>query len=88
MATQTVYFKEHEGVVHNPLGQLSAPWWSAIASQSVYGESCGQLKSFSMEHPSGGDQLIANKHAGRGADHVAARGNTTQFTIFAGNLML
>jgi len=82
MATQTVYLKEHD---HNPMGQLSAPWWNPFASQSVYGESCGQLKPFSMEHPSGGDQLISNKQAGRGTAHGADRGNTTPFTIFHDN---
>lgn len=89
MATQTVYFKEQEGIGHNPMGQLSASWWTTpLTSQSVYGDSCGQLKSFTMEHPSGGDQLISNKQAGRGTEHGADRGNTTQFNIFPGNLLL
>jgi nuclear transcription factor Y alpha len=89
MATQTVYFKEQEGIGHNPMGQLSTSWWTTpITSQSVYGESCVQLKSFTMEHPSGGDQLISNKQAGRGTEHGADRGNTTQFNIFPGNLLL
>ncbi|KAL4606688.1 hypothetical protein ACB092_09G121800 [Castanea dentata] len=85
MATQAVYFKEHEGIVHNSMGQLPSSWWGSFASQSGYGESCGQLKSFSMDLPSGGDQLIANKQAGRGTEHGAERGNTTQFTIFPDN---
>ncbi|GMY14415.1 nuclear transcription factor Y subunit A-10-like isoform X1 [Fagus crenata] len=85
MATQTMYFKEREGLVHNPMGQLSSPWWGTLASQSVYGESCGQLKPLSMEHPSGGDQLVANKQAGTGTEHGADRGNTTQFSIFSGD---
>ncbi|KAF5473460.1 hypothetical protein F2P56_010069 [Juglans regia] len=84
MATRTMYFKEREGIVHNPMGQLSAPWWSTLSSQSIYGKSCGQLKPLSMEHPSGGDQLIANKAAGRGTEQ-AARGSRTQFTIFPDN---
>ncbi|KAM3690202.1 hypothetical protein ACB094_09G105700 [Castanea mollissima] len=85
MATQAVYFKEHEGIVHNSMGQLPSSWWGSFASQSGYGESCGRLKSFSMDLPSGGDQLIANKQAGRGTEHGAERGNTTQFTIFPDN---
>lgn len=85
MATQTVYFKEHEGIVPNPMGQMS-PWWSALApSQSVYGESCAQLKPFTMEHPNKGDQFISTKQAGRGTEQGLDRGNTTQFTIFPGN---
>lgn len=88
MATQAVYFKEHEGIVHNSMGQVPSSWWGSFASKSGYGESCGQLKSFSMDLPSGGDQLIANKQAGRGTEHGAERGNTTQFNIFPGNLLL
>lgn len=83
MATRTMYFKEREGIAHKPMGQLSALWWSTLPSQSIYGESCGQLKPLSMEHASGGDQLIANKAAGRGTEQ-AARGSITQFTIFPG----
>lgn len=90
MATETFYFKQREGIVHNPMGQLSAHWWSAITSPSVYGEACGQLKPLSIEHPSGGggDQLITNKQAARGTEQATARANTTQFTLFPGKLML
>ncbi|KAJ0088802.1 hypothetical protein Patl1_32737 [Pistacia atlantica] len=74
MAMQTVYLKEHEGNVHNPIGQFSsvppAPWWSQLGSQPVYGATCGQLKSFSMEIPS--------EEAGQRLD----KGNPTQFTLF------
>ncbi|KAJ7971688.1 Nuclear transcription factor Y subunit A [Quillaja saponaria] len=89
MAMQTVCFKEHEGIVQNSIGQLSslssAPWWSAFASQSVYGESCNQIKPFSLDHPNCGDQLTATKQAGRGAEQGQDKGNTTQFTIFTGD---
>ncbi|KAF5473955.1 hypothetical protein F2P56_005901 [Juglans regia] len=81
MAAETFYFKQRQGTVHNPIGQLSAPWWSAITSPSVYGEACVQLKPLSMEHPSGGDQLITNNQAARGTE-AAARANTTRFTLF------
>ncbi|XP_030924385.1 nuclear transcription factor Y subunit A-10-like isoform X2 [Quercus lobata] len=85
MATQSVYFKEHEGIVHNSMGQVPSSWWGSFTSKLGYGESCGQLKSFSMDLPSGGDQLIANKQAGRGTEHGAERGHTTQFNIFPDN---
>ncbi|BFG38447.1 hypothetical protein CerSpe_247210 [Prunus speciosa] len=88
MAMQTVYFKEHEGI-SNPMGQLSSalsgPWWSAFGSQPSYGESCGQSKPFTMEHPSSGDQLTATKLTGRGTEQGLNKGNTNQFTIFPGD---
>ncbi|XP_027366541.1 nuclear transcription factor Y subunit A-10-like isoform X2 [Abrus precatorius] len=86
MAMQTVYLKEHEGVVHNSVGQLSsatsAPWWSAFGSQSVCGESCGQMKPFSLELPNYVDQLATGKQSARGVEQLLDRGHTTQFTIF------
>ncbi|KAJ1379077.1 hypothetical protein SESBI_47216, partial [Sesbania bispinosa] len=87
MAMPTVYLKEHEGIAHNFVGQLSsatsAPWWSAaFGSQSVYGESCGQMKPFSLEPPTCVDQLAASKQSNRGAEQVLGKGHPTQFTIF------
>ncbi|KAK9289576.1 hypothetical protein L1049_007732 [Liquidambar formosana] len=86
MTMQAVYFKEHGGIVHNPIGQLSSaasvPWWSAFGPQSVNGEPSGQSKFLSMEHPSGGDQLTATKHEERGTEQGAEKGHMTQFTIF------
>ncbi|KAK7284771.1 hypothetical protein RJT34_19524 [Clitoria ternatea] len=83
MAMQTVYLKEHEGNAHNFVGQLSsAPWWSAFGSQSVYGESCGQMKPFSLELPNCIDQVTASKTSARGAEQLLGKGNITQFTIF------
>jgi len=86
---QTVYLKEHEGNAHNFVGTLSsaasAPWWSAFGSQSVHqGESCGQVKPFSLELPNCIDQLAATKPLARGADQVLGKGHITQFTIFPG----
>lgn len=92
---QTVYLKEHEGIAHNFVGQLSSgngnsatvPWWSGFGSQSVYGETGGgQIKSFSLE-PSFAvvDQLAGNKQSGRGGnEHVMGKGHGNQFTIFPG----
>lgn len=84
MAMQTIYFKEHEGIVSNTIGQLSsiqsAPWWSA------FGESCGQLKPLSLEHPGSGDQFSATKQGERVTDLGPDKGNTTQFTIFPGKV--
>ncbi|KAJ9181284.1 hypothetical protein P3X46_009428 [Hevea brasiliensis] len=90
MAVKTLYFKEHEGIVHNPIGQLSSvpsvPWWSTFGSQSVYGESCGLVKASSIEQSStGGDQLTAIKQASRCTEKGLDKGNTTQFTIFPGD---
>ena len=91
MAMQTLYLKEHDGIVHNPMGQLasvpSLPWWSALGSQSVYGESCGQLKPMLMEHTSSGDQVTSTKQAGRGTEQELNKGNPAQFIIFPGNLI-
>ncbi|KAK7345216.1 hypothetical protein VNO77_15797 [Canavalia gladiata] len=87
MAMQTVYLKEHEGVVYNSVGQLStvtstAPWWSAFGSQPVCGESCNQMKPFSLEIPHYVDQLAAGKQSMRGVEQLLDKGHTTQFTIF------
>ncbi|KAF7818864.1 33 kDa ribonucleoprotein, chloroplastic [Senna tora] len=83
---QTVYFKEAEGSVQNSVGQMAsvttAPWWSALGSQSIFGESCGQIKPFSLELPNYVDQLAPTKQAGRGAEQVFDKGHTTQFSIF------
>lgn len=84
MARRTVYLKEHEGISHNSVGQLSsvtsAPWWSG----SQFGESCGQVKTFTLELPTYVDQLAASKQSARGAENVLGKGHTTQFTIFPG----
>ncbi|CAJ1882284.1 unnamed protein product [Sphenostylis stenocarpa] len=87
MAMQTVYLKEHEGNAHNFVGALSsaasAPWWSVFGSQPVHGgESCGQMKPFSLELPNCIGQLAASKTATRGAEQVLGKGHKTQFTIF------
>ncbi|KAG5126478.1 hypothetical protein JHK82_027313 [Glycine max] len=87
MAMQTVYLKEHEGLVYNSVGQLSsvtsAPWWSALGSQPVYGEYCGQIKPFSFEISNYVDQFPAGKQAVRGVEQLLDKGHTTtQFTIF------
>ncbi|KAK7392709.1 hypothetical protein VNO78_21155 [Psophocarpus tetragonolobus] len=86
---QTVYLKEHEGIVHNSVGQLSsavtsAPWWNACGSQPVYGEYCSQMKPFSLEISNYVDQFGAVKHATRGVEQLLDKGHasTTQFTIF------
>ncbi|RXH76411.1 hypothetical protein DVH24_019299 [Malus domestica] len=79
MAMQTVYFKEHEGIAPNPIGQfssaLSGPWWSAFGSQPVYGESCGQSKPFTREQP----------NTGQGTEQGLEKGHTNLFTIFPGD---
>ncbi|PPE02471.1 hypothetical protein GOBAR_DD00455 [Gossypium barbadense] len=90
MAMQTLHVKEHDGIVHNPMGQLapvpSQPWWSALGSQSsIYGESCGQLKNLLMEHPSNGDHLTCTKQAGRVTEQGLNKGNPAHFTIFPGD---
>ncbi|XVE75851.1 hypothetical protein DITRI_Ditri12bG0124600 [Diplodiscus trichospermus] len=89
MATQTLYLKEHDGIVHNPMEQLasvpSVPWWSALGSQSVYGESYGQLKPLLMEHQSSGDQVTSTKQARRATEQELIKGNPAQFTIFPGD---
>ncbi|KAE9584153.1 putative transcription factor Hap2/NF-YA family [Lupinus albus] len=71
MAKQTIYFKEHEGIIHNSLG-----------SQSFYGESCGQMKPFSLEIPNYIDQLASSKESVKRVEQLLYKGNTTSFTIF------
>ncbi|KAK4281738.1 hypothetical protein QN277_013196 [Acacia crassicarpa] len=87
MAMQTVYFKEAEGTTHNSAGHMSpvtsVSWWSTLGSQTTFGDSCGQMKPFSLEIPNYGDQLSANKQAGRGGEQVFDKGHTTQFAIFS-----
>ncbi|MED6185465.1 hypothetical protein PIB30_057298 [Stylosanthes scabra] len=97
MAMETAYLKEHEGIVHNSVGQLSSAassWWSISAfgsqnqSSSVYGDTSNNqiiMKPFSLELPSNNNNYI---------DHLAPstnikqqqfldnKGPTTQFTIF------
>ncbi|KAM0990177.1 hypothetical protein ACFX13_008832 [Malus domestica] len=89
MAMQTVYFKGHEGIAPNPIGQfssaLSGPWWSSLGSQPVYGESCGLSKPSTKEQPNTGDHFNATKLAGRGTEQGLEKGNTNQFTIFPGD---
>ncbi|KAB2607963.1 nuclear transcription factor Y subunit A-10-like [Pyrus ussuriensis x Pyrus communis] len=89
MSMQTVYFKEHEGIAPNPIGQfssaLSGPWWSAFGSQPVYGESCGQSKPFTREQPNTGDHFTATKLAGQGTEQELEKGHTNLFTIFPGD---
>ncbi|KAL5067542.1 hypothetical protein RYX36_018429 [Vicia faba] len=92
MAMQPLYLKEHEGIVHNSVGQYSsansAPWWSsnAYGSQSVYGvgDSCGQIKPFSLELSNYMDQLAPTptKNLVRGVEQLFDKGHTNQFTIF------
>ncbi|KAJ6743163.1 NUCLEAR TRANSCRIPTION FACTOR Y SUBUNIT A-10 [Salix viminalis] len=84
MAMKTFYVKDHEGSVHNPIGQLSTvPWWTAIGSQAVNGESCGLLKALPIEQPVGGGET-ATMHARMGAEQGLDKGNINQFTIFPG----
>ncbi|KAF9595926.1 hypothetical protein IFM89_006207 [Coptis chinensis] len=86
---QTVCFKDHGGLFHNPIVQQlplpSVPWWSGLGSQAVYGESFVQLKPVSGDHPTGGNQFtVVARHESRGTDQVQEKENlnTSQFTIF------
>lgn len=86
----SVYFKEYEGIVQNPVGHLSAasaPWWSGLGTQLPYGESVGELKSLSVEHHSNGDQFTATKIAEHATEQGLGKGITSQFTIFPGNFL-
>ncbi|CAL0299452.1 unnamed protein product [Lupinus luteus] len=77
---QTVYFKEHEGIVHNSVGELStvnsAAWWTNAI------ESCGQMKPFSLDIPNYVDQLAHSKQSIRGVEQLLDKGHTTSFNIF------
>lgn len=86
MAMQAVYFKEHEGIAHDTIGQLSsvaasAPWWTALGSQTVRPESLGQMKPFSLDFPNYVDHLTGPKQP-------VDKGHTTPFTIFPGNFLV
>ncbi|CAN0847606.1 Nuclear transcription factor Y subunit A-10 [Linum grandiflorum] len=91
MTMKTLYFKEHEGIAHNPVGQLSSPssaptvpWWNVMGSQPAYVDS--QLKTFSVD---GGDQVTATKQSAsptidQGQDGLGKEA-PTEFNIFPGN---
>ncbi|OVA17131.1 CCAAT-binding transcription factor [Macleaya cordata] len=67
---QTVFFKEHGGIVHNPIAQPSplpsVPWWGVLGSQPVYGGASFQLKSLTLEQNSDGNQLPAAPRQAQG----------------------
>nr|QJD20776.1 transcription factor [Datisca glomerata] len=84
MAMQTVYLKEHEGIMCNSIGQLASsnPWWSSFGSPSVYGgDTWTQFKAFSVDpYSTEGEQLTPSKQA-----QGFSKGCVTPFTIFPGD---
>ena len=80
----TMKIKEHEGMFHDPIGQLSTvPWWTAFGSQAVTGESCSLLKALPVEQLAIGGEAVT-KQARMSTDHGLDKGNITPFTIFPG----
>lgn len=91
MATETVYFKEHEGILHNPVRQLAstpspALWWGATG----YGGQPFQPNPSPVERTRSGygDHFAASKAVEQGMRESANIGSVTQFTISSGNLHL
>lgn len=64
----TLNFKDHGVVLHNPFGQTSSspfvPWWAALGSQPMDGESPGRGKNAFMEQPSRNNQFILSPKLG------------------------
>ncbi|KAJ8754516.1 hypothetical protein K2173_005677 [Erythroxylum novogranatense] len=89
MAMKTLFFKEHEGIVHNSIAPMSSsvPWWSTVVgSQSVHGETCRQSKTTSMGKPTVGEEVtVPSKLDGRSRELELERDSTTPFTIFPGD---
>ncbi|OWM82595.1 nuclear transcription factor Y subunit A-10-like [Punica granatum] len=84
MTTEAVYFKEHEGIMHNSAGQLSSPlapglWWGA-----GYGAQSFQSNSSQLERTGCGDHFAASKQAEQGTKQSADKGSVTQ-SIFSGD---
>lgn len=92
MGVKTLCFKENEGIVHNPIGQLSSvPWWNAFGShQSVYSETCDnlfKLNSSMEKSTAAGEQFNTFKLARSNSENCLEKGNsnTIQFTVFPDN---
>lgn len=80
MAMEAVYFKEPEGIFHNPVGQLSstapALWWTA-----GYGAQ-------SLQPNRSVDHFAASKLSEQGTKQNVDKGSVAHFTISSGNLCL
>lgn len=88
MAMEAVYFKEHEGIIHNPAGQLSSTpsqafWWTA-----GYGAQSFQSNPSYAVHTRSGDHFAASEQSEQGTKQSADKESATQFTISSGNLCL
>ncbi|XP_058105292.1 nuclear transcription factor Y subunit A-10-like isoform X4 [Magnolia sinica] len=70
---QTACFKDHGGILQNPIPQSTVPfmpWWTTAGSQQIFGESFSQLKSIARDHPNGEDHSSATPRQGHQAtDH-------------------
>ncbi|KAI3447412.1 hypothetical protein Pfo_004077 [Paulownia fortunei] len=88
MTMHTVFFKEHGGIIPNPInGALSeVPRWSGLGSQppaAAYGDTFMQSKLTSLELSAGGNQFTVAKEPED--QQGLGKGNTTQFTLFSGD---
>lgn len=87
MAMQAVYVKEHDGILHSPIGQFSSVppsiWWAASGAQPFNGDSFGQTSTTSVEQAGCGNPVAAAKEAGQ--EQGSDKGSFTQFAIFSGN---
>lgn len=82
MATEAVYFKEHEGILPN--SAPAAPWWTTYGTQPFLGDSLRQSNGLFGDRSISGEQFTASKQAAP-AEQVSDKGNLTQFTISPGN---
>ncbi|XP_052175649.1 nuclear transcription factor Y subunit A-10-like isoform X2 [Diospyros lotus] len=88
MAMPTVFMKENEGILNNPVFQPSStlvPWWSGLGSQPVDGGSGSQFKFSHVEQSTGGGQLTAPKDSGCDMEQGLEKGSILQFTISPGD---
>ncbi|XP_058105290.1 nuclear transcription factor Y subunit A-10-like isoform X2 [Magnolia sinica] len=93
---QTACFKDHGGILQNPIPQSTVPfmpWWTTAGSQQIFGESFSQLKSIARDHPNGEDHSSATPRQGHQAtDHGPILAipekegyDAAKFSIFPGN---
>lgn len=76
MAMEAVYFKEHEGILHNSV--TAAPWWITYGTQPFLGDSLRQSNASFGNRSNSDEHFTASKQA-------ADKGNITQFIISPGN---
>lgn len=89
----TVFFKEHEGIVPDPINgsPSEVPLWSGLGSlppppaAAAYGNTSVQSNLPSLELSAVGNHQFTVAKEPEDHQHGLAKGNTTQFALFSGN---